>query len=459
MSRTNGSDGAAGKLPPQDLEAERAVLGGCMLSPDSIDELQPMLAPEHFYAAPHRQLCEVIYSLRDRNKTVDPIALGRELEARNWLADVGGAPYLITCMESVPHAQHAKYYAGLVKDAWRRRIIIEQCAETLRGAYDAGQKTDEIVARHDTATQKLLETTVSSADVMSIGRIMETLLDRRVEEEEREARPALKTEYYALDELSGGMRGGNVIIVAARSSMGKTAFALDIVRNLTLGGHPVLMFSLEMGSLDIAERLLSAQSGVAGHRIRKQELTDADHREIAEADNVLHGLPLHVDDRGELNCAMIGAVARRMKRSHDIELVVVDYLQLVTPDREHHNREREVSEISKRMKRLARNIDLPVLLLSQLSREVEKRERKRPRLSDLRESGAIEQDADQVWFIHRPDYYDPEDHPGQAEIIVSKNRNGPTSSPNQQVWLHWQADTMHFAEPAEPVPALFTKEF
>ena len=434
-------------LPPQDLEAERAVLGGFMLSRPSIDEIQPILSPDQFYAHPHRLLCEAIYSLNDKNKEIDTIAICKELERREWLAEIGGLEYVVQCMESVPHAGHSAYYAGLVKDAWKRRVVIDSCTDTMHAAYGKTVDTDELVAKHDTATQRLLETAVSCSDIKPIGTI---LVEALVNDAERLDRHAIPTGFEQLDDICGGLVPSNLVVLAGRASMGKTAFLLSVLNNVSTAMHPVLVFSLEMSSLELGERMLAMNSGVPMYRLRTGNMDDIDHQRIGESQENLHVLPLYVDDRMDGTVAQIGAVARRMKRSHQIEVIAVDYLQLVSPESA-QTREQEVAGITRRLKVLAKNIQLPIILLAQLSRAVEQRENKRPRLSDLRESGAIEQDADQVWFVHRPEYFDPNDHPGEAEIIVAKNRNGPISSPNRQVWLQFQAESMRFVQPASPV--------
>lgn len=454
---TKKADGNArgGALPPQNLEAESAVLGGFLVDPDSVDAIQPILAPDHFYAEHHRLTCQAIYSMRERGIPVDAVALGRELEARGHFSDFGGVPYIQGLMEAVPHASHSVYYAGLVKDAWKRRTIIDQCAKTLREAYSGSLDTADVVARHDSATQRLLETTLSSAEVKPVTEILYDLFDRRAEEEQDGPRHVVvETGFRVLDQITLGMRGTHVIVLAARASMGKTALAMDIIRRCTKRGDPAIFFSLEMGGLELVERMLAAESGVSGYKIRKNELDEIDQQKLMEAAERLHTLPLMIDDRSEVTCAQIGAVIRRMKRSHGIKLAVVDYLQLIESESGAQTREQEVSQISRRMKKLAKALEIPIVLIAQLSREVEKRQNNRPRLSDLRESGAIEQDADQVWFVHRPEYYDPEDRPGEAEIIVAKNRSGPVTTPNQQIWLHWVASTMSFREPESTDPGL-----
>lgn len=434
------NDSGASRLPPQDLEAERAVLGAMLLSGPAIDEVQAVVAPDHFYGDPNRRICEAIFSMRDRNKDVDSITLLRELEKRKDVDEVGGKAYIVQLISDVPHTAYAGHYAGYVRKAWVKRTIIDACTETLRLAYAKDSNAEDILVHHDNATQKLLETGVNASEVCTLSK---ALVDALVTKDEDRAHPTVNTGYAELDEMSGGLRGGNMIVVAARASMGKTAFANNLALRLIRNGHPTLFFSLEQGSLEIGERMLSIDSGVSAHSLRRGEVDDVERQLLNDTQNRINDFPLYIDDRGDRNVSQIGATVRLFRRRHKIEVVMVDYLQMIRADDDNVNREQQVARTSRALKSLARTLDIPVLVLAQLNREVEKRPDKRPKLSDLRESGSVEQDADQVWAIHRHDYYDPEDHPGEAEICVLKNRNGPTG----RVRLAWQKESMRFTEP------------
>lgn len=432
----------ATRLPPQDLESEQCLLGSMLLSALAIDEAQTIVQPEHFYADCNSRICEAIYAMRDRNRDIDPVTLGKELEARKSLADVGGVPYLVQLIETVPHSGHAASYARAVRECWVRRKIIETCTESLRSAYDLSADTQDVLVQHDNATQCLLQTGVRAAEVQTLGQAMMAAV---VKDEEERARITINTGYAELDEITGGLRGGNLIVVAARASMGKTALCNNLALRLIQSKRPTLFFSLEQSAAEIGERMVSIEGGVSAHKLRKGELNEVELSQCAESQNRMHGLPLYIDDEGERKVSQIGSVVRLFRRRHQIEVVIIDYLQLIRPDDERVNREQQVARSSRALKHLARSLNVPVIVLAQLNREVEKRDNKRPKLSDLRESGSVEQDADQVWAIHRPDYYDPEDSPGEAEIHVLKNRNGPTGKAR----LFWQKEFMRFVEPLE----------
>lgn len=443
--RANGNGDSAvpesqtGKLPPQNLDAERSMLGGMMLSPMAIDEAQAVIEPEHLYADQNRRVCEAIFWLRDHNRDVDAITVGRELEKRKELADIGGTAYLIQLMESVPHAAHTKHYAEIVRECWVKRTIIDSCTTMLRKAYDPSVSGEDALTQHDNETQRLLETGVHAAE---IGTLASALMDALTEDKEERERSIVPTGYAELDDRTGGLRGGNLIVVAARASMGKTALANNLILSMIRAQRPVLFFSLEQGAKEIGERMLSIDSEVSAHKLRKSELTPEDHAVIAESQNRMAALPLFIDDRGERTVAQIGATIRLFRRRHKIEAVVIDYLQLIKPEDSNAVREQQVARSSRALKHLARNLNVPIVVLAQLNRDIEKRDNKRPRLSDMRESGAVEQDADQVWAIHRPEYYDAADSPGVAEIHVLKNRNGPIGV----VRMYWIAENMRFVE-------------
>lgn len=440
-SNGNQSNGQS-RLPPQDLESERCLLGSMLLSGPAIDECQTIVQPEHFYADCNRRICDAVYAMRDKNRDIDPITVGKELERRKELAEVGGVPYLVQLIESVPHAGHAGTYSRQVREAWVRRRIIETCSESLKCAYDLSADTQDVLVQHDNATQCLLETGVRATEVLTLAQALMAAVE--MDEQDRQ-RINIKTGYAELDEITGGLRGGNLIVIAARASMGKTAFCNNLALRLVQAGRPTLFFSLEQSAAEIGERMVSIEGGVSAHKLRKGELDEVEQQQCAESQNRMHGLPLFIDDEGERKVSQIGSVVRLFRRRHQIEVVIVDYLQLIRPDDEDVNREQQVARSSRALKHLARHLNVPVIVLAQLNREVEKRENKRPKLSDLRESGSVEQDADQVWAIHRPDYYDPEDSPGEAEIHVLKNRNGPTGKTR----LFWQKEFMQFIEPLQ----------
>lgn len=441
------------RLPPQDLEAERCVIGGCLLHQPAIDEAQSILASGHFYATHHQLVFGAILALHNQNRPVDSVMVAKELERRKQLEVVGGAKVLMACMEAVPHSVHTGHYARIVREKWIRRQVIENWNEAVEAAHDQSLDIEGVLTAHDNATQNLLETGVSTSDLFSMEEILLAAMSQ-----DPDRRMGLMTGMLGVDQMTSGMKGGNLIAIAARASMGKTAFALSVVRSLIERKHPTLFVSLEMGMLEVAERLVSMQSRVPAFAIRKNLLEKEHHEWLVEAGNAMREWPLVIDHRGEQTVSMIGATARLMKRRRGIECVVIDYLQLIEPDKDDRKsvREQQVAGITRRLKTLARSLDIPILVLAQLNRDVEKRDNKRPRLSDIRESGAIEQDCDQVWLLYRPDYYEADEskHDGAAELIVAKNRNGPVGSVN----LQWEKQTMHFRE-ADDATIQHVKDF
>lgn len=443
MASNDNSNGFGDKLPPQDLEAERSVIGACLLESGAIDRAQMIVGPSMFYSDAHGRIFAAAVDLHNKNHAVDAVTVAKELTKRKQLEDCGGPQVLARCLEAVPHTAHVEHYARSVRETWVKRTAIDACNRVLRDAHDPAIDTDELLEHLDHDTQKLLETGIATDEVMSLSDIMVMALSQQPEE--GESRAGLMTGFPELDEMTGGLRGGNLITIAARSGMGKSACALSIALYMVQQGHPVLCVSLEMSKLELAERLLSMQSNVPAFVIRKNVLEQHQRDWIIDAGNALASLPLTIDDRGEQTISRIGASVRLFKRRAGIQCVVIDYLQLVEPDDRKLVREQQVSTVMRRLKLLAKSVDLPIIVLAQLNREVEKRDDKKPRLSDLRESGAIEQDSDGVWFIHRDDYYEArsveEEKPIDiAELIVAKNRNGPRGS----VKVEWREHTMRF---------------
>lgn len=432
-------NGHQGKLPPQNLEAERSVIGGCLLDNRAIDEAQLVVEAHQFYADPHRRMFAAICDLRNKNLEVDAVLLGHELQSREELAEIGGPAYIATCMEAVPHAAHTAHYAQIVREKWVKRTVIDGCTDTLRMAYSDASDLDDVIGQLDASTQRMLETSANSSEVLSMSQVLLSALD----DEDRPRRQGKQTGFTELDTLTGGMVGGSLIIIGARPSMGKTAFAIGVMLNLTKAGTPVLFFSLEQSSLEISERILSMESKVSLYKMKQGDLGEMDHFAFNEARNALNDIPLEIDERSQRNMSQISATARLLRRTKGIQAVVIDYLQLIdTPagQRRSRSREEEISDISRSLKLLARSLDVPVIVLAQLNRDVEKRTDNKPRMSDLRNSGALEQDADQIWLMHRPDYYEPDERPGEAEILVEKNRNGPTG----KVVLQFIKESMRF---------------
>jgi replicative DNA helicase len=438
----NADHDVTGRLPPQDLEAERSVLGSVLLSNDAIDDVLQHIRAEHFYADPHRRMFAAIQEMFDNGvRGIDPVTLGHELERRGELADIGGAAYIAQVLEAVPHAAHAEYYAKIVHERWLQRTLIDACTDTLREAYHGQDDVDELVARAERRIFDISERQ-HNVDRFALKDILKDTFERIFSRMDQEGSlSGLHTGFSGLDEMTSGFQPSELLVLAARPSMGKTALVCNFALAVAGGGTGVLIFSLEQSSLELAERFLAIQAKVNGHKLRQGELDEVEQYSLEQASLQLRELSLFIDDTAGRNVSQIAAVSRRLKRrSGNLGLVIIDYLQLIESEESNNRsitREQQISTITRRLKFLAKDLQAPVIALAQLNRGVEQREDKRPRLADLRESGAIEQDADIVMFLHRPEAYDPEDRPGEADLIVAKNRNGPIGTVNL-VWLKEQ---------------------
>ena len=441
---------ASERVPPASLDAERSVLGSLLLLNESIDEVAEFLTATHFYSDRHQAIYRAIHELYEAGvRGIDVVTVGDQLEKHKQLEQSGGHAYLLELLQSVPHAAHAKYYATIVREKAVQRALILACTEVLRDCYEADKPIDEILKTAEQDIFRILEQQDGSDKIA----INEILLDAwaRIEERVRnEGGPTgLPTGFTDLDAKTNGFQPSELIILAARPSMGKTALVCNWAESIAAAGHGVLVFSLEQSKLELAERFLCIRAQVDGHRLRSGLIDDAERHRMMEASNELNEMPLFIDDRPGRTVSQISAIARRLKRQSSLGIVIVDYLQLVEPEDKRAPREQQIAYISRRLKFIAKELDIPVVALAQLNRGVELRDDKRPRLADLRESGAIEQDADLISFLHRPSAYDPEDRPGEAEVIIAKHRSGPTGL----VTLTWRPQYMRFedfAGAAEP---------
>lgn len=432
---------SAPRLPPQNLAAEQSVLGCVLLENNALDEVQDVLHADHFYSDVHQLLYATVVKLRENGKAVDVVTLADELEERNQLAEIGGAAYLMEILETVPYAAHVKHYAEIVRDKWIQRSLTNVCTEVLRDCYEGSDETSEVLKRAEQGIFSIFEQQ-ETASKISMDEIMHETLDRiniRIGQEGNIS--GLSTGFVDLDRQTNGFQPTELVIVAARPSMGKTALVCNIAEWAASAGETaVVIFSLEQSKLELAERFLCIRAKLDGHRLRKGMLEADERHALLEASSELSRLPLFIDDSPGRTVAQISAICRRLKRRNKLGLVIIDYLQLIEPEDKRANREQQIAQITRRLKGIAKENNLPLIALSQLNRGVELREDKRPRLADLRESGAIEQDADIVMFLHRPDAYNPEDRPGLAEIIVAKHRSGPTGI----VSLQWRRESMRF---------------
>lgn len=433
------------KVPPQDLEAERCVLGSILADVDVLDDVLQYVGPRQFYSDAHRQMFEAIHAMYESGiRGIDAVTLGHELEKRGILAEIGGPAAILTVMQAVPHAAHAEYYAKIVREKYLQRSLIAACTESLREAYHGRDHAEEIIARAERRIYDVAEDQ-TGLDRIEIGEILNATFDRIFHRMDQEGSiSGIPTGFHGLDDVTSGFQASELLILAARPSMGKTALVCNFALAVAEGGRGVLMFSLEQSRLELAERLLCIHGKLDGHKLRQGELDEFEQHSLIEAANQLRELKLFIDDTAGRTMSQIAAIARRLKRRRGLGLIVIDYLQLIEPEDKNVPREQQISSITRRLKFLAKDLEVPVIALAQLNRSVEQREDKRPRLADLRESGAIEQDADIVMFLHRPEAYDPEDRPGEADLIVAKNRHGPIGT----VPLVWLRTMMRFGDRA-----------
>lgn len=452
------------RLPPHAPEAEMSLLGSIILDPRAmVDVLDHVQTGDDFYSAAHGVIFDTLREIADRNPETDLVELTDRLRDRAELEEVGGADYLVQLAESVPSAVNAPHYARLVADKSRLRRLIKATSEILYDAYHVGGDGPEDVKQAiDAAEMKIFEIARAEdrAAFANLAALLQEELDR-IESVEGRLVSGLHTGFDDLDEKLSGLQPGEMIIIAARPSMGKTALSLNLAEQVAMGGRtpwtrphtdpvPVGFFSLEMSRNSLAQRLLSAYSGVDSHKMRTGQINDQVMSRLIEACGALSQAPIIVDDTPNMSVMQLRARARRMVDRHNVKALFIDYLQLMTaPGASRESRQVEVSAISRGIKALARELSLPVICLAQLNRGSEQREGNRPRMSDLRESGSIEQDADVVMLLHRESYYhqadagwldENEDKVNDAELIIAKQRNGPTGV----VHLTWDAHTTRF---------------
>ena len=433
------------RIPPQNLEAEQAVLGSMLIEREAIIKVADVLHKEDFYREANREVFQAIIDLHDHGEAVDLVTVADELRNRGLLEAIGGVAYLTTLANSVPTAANAEHYARIVEEKALLRQLISVATDIVARGY---QGAEEVAALIDDSERRIFEI-AQRRSTEEYSPIKGVLLDafERIEflYSNKEGVTGVPTGFKELDALTSGLQPSDLIVIAARPSMGKTTLLLNMARNAALNkSFPVAIFSLEMSKEQLAQRLLCAEAGVDGQRLRTGHLTDADWPRLSHALGRLSDAPIFIDDTPSISAMELRAKARRIKAEHDLGLIIVDYIQLMRTRGRVENRQQEISEISRSLKALARELKVPVVIGSQLSRAVEQRDDKRPMLSDLRESGAIEQDADLVAFIFREEYYKPDtEKKNVAEIIVAKQRNGPTGT----VELIFLKEYGRFADP------------
>ncbi|WP_435053167.1 replicative DNA helicase [Kitasatospora phosalacinea] len=420
------------RVPPQDLAAEQSVLGGMLLSKDAIADVVEVLKPADYYRPAHELIHGAILDLYARGEPADPITVAGELTKRGELARVGGASYLHTLVNSVPTAANAEYYAEIVHERAVLRRLVEAGTRIAGMGYAAEGDVDDIVNAAQAEIYAVTEQRTNE-DYAPLADIMEGALDEIEAIGSRSGQMSgVPTGFADFDQLTNGLHPGQMIVIAARPAMGKSTLALDFARACSIHNNlPSVIFSLEMGRNEIAMRLLSAEARVALHHMRSGNMTDDDWTRVARRMPEVSAAPLYIDDSPNLSMMEIRAKCRRLKQRNDLRLVVIDYLQLMQSggSRRAESRQQEVSDMSRNLKLLAKELEIPVIALSQLNRGPEQRTDKKPMVSDLRESGSIEQDADMVILLHREDAYEKESpRAGEADLIVAKHRNGPTAT-------------------------------
>ena len=419
------------RLPPHNLEAEQSVLGSLLIDRDAIIKVAAFLRPENFYSLANETIYRAILDLYNKREPTDFVTLSDELQRRGQYDQAGGLSYLSSLLNAVPTAVHVEYYARIVERAATLRKLIDAGTQIVDIGFRDGIDTEEAL---DAAERAIFQVSQArqSRDFVSMGEILDRFFDQiDYLQQHRGEVVGVATGYSDLDQLTGGMQRSDLIIIAARPSMGKTSLALGMAYGAAVTHQRTVgIFSLEMSAEQLVQRILSMETGVDTHRLRLGQIDDGEWDRISRAFGRLSEAPIYIDDTASASIMDIRSKARRLQAEQGLDMIIVDYLQLMTARRS-ENRVQEISEISRGLKGLARELNVPVVALSQLSRAVESRADHKPMLSDLRESGSIEQDADVVVFIYREDKYEEDsEKKGIAEIIVAKHRNGPVGSIN-----------------------------
>ncbi|WP_034275730.1 replicative DNA helicase [Haloechinothrix halophila] len=442
-SPESGGSSGFDRQPPQDVTAEQSVLGGMLLSKDAIADVIEVVRPGDFYRPAHQAVYDCVLDLYGRGEPADPITVSAELERRGELGRVGGAPYLHTLIATVPTAANAAYYAEIVAEKAILRRLVEAGTRIVQFGYGAadssGAAVDEVVDRAQAAIYEVTERRASE-DYVALEELLQPTMDEiDAIASHGGVSEGVPTGFTDLDEVTNGLHAGQMVIVAARPGIGKSTLGLDFVRSCSIKhGLTSAIFSLEMGRTEIVMRLLSAEAKIRLQDMRGGRMSDDDWTRLARRMSEISEAPLFIDDSPNMTMMEIRAKARRLKQRNDLQLIVVDYMQLMTSGKKVESRQQEVSEFSRQLKLLAKELEVPLVAISQLNRGPEQRTDKRPMLSDLRESGSLEQDADIVLLINRPDASERDDpRAGEADLILAKHRAGPTSTVTVAHQLHY----------------------
>jgi replicative DNA helicase len=440
------------RLPPHNRDAERSVLGSMLRDNHVIGDVVNIVKAEHFYSDAHQKIFQGITTLYiDRGQPADLVTLANYLEEQKQIEDIGKYAYLSGLWEAAPTAANAEYYARIVRDKGMVRALIHAGNEILRDAYDQAQPAEELLG---TAEHKIFEIANKGVvgQTFSLTEVLTEAYDRIDERHLKDRQGSisgLPTGFIDLDTMTAGLHNSELVILAARPSVGKTAFALCIARHIAVEeAQPVFFVSLEMSRVELAERLLCNQAKVDAQRMRKGTFGGDEMDRLIAAGGVLRKAKFFIDDSPAQSMLRIAANARRLQLREKIQLVIIDYLQLIEPENRRDPRQEQVAQISRRLKFLAKELKIPVLALAQVNRASEDRQDHKPRLSDLRESGSIEADADTVMMLHRPEIYEPGKHEGAVEVIIVKQRNGPTG----EITLTFLKQFMRFENFAVGIP-------
>ncbi|MFW6116127.1 MAG: replicative DNA helicase [bacterium] len=421
---------APDKLVPHNVEAEEAVLGSLLIDPEALYRVSPFLKPDDFYLQKNGWIYEAILALHERREPVDFVTLCDELERQERLEEIGGAAYVTHLINAVPSAIHVEAYGHIVEHSAIRRRLISAASRIAQLAYQEDEDINQAVDRAEQALFSVSQRRITR-DLTPVQEVIRRYYDRiEYLYDHRDEPLGVPTGFVDLDRLLGGLQRSDLILIAARPSVGKTSLGISIARHAANLGQHVAIFSLEMSSEQVVQRMVSAETGIDAQRLRLGELREEEWPLFVQATGRLSDLPLFIDDTPSISVLQMRTKARRLHAEHGIDLMLVDYLQLMTTDdRRNESRVQEVSYISRSLKGLARELDIPLVAISQLSRAVEQRSDKHPILADLRASGSLEQDADVVMFIYRDELYNPEtEEQNIADIIIAKHRNGPTGS-------------------------------
>ncbi len=444
VPKTIDAERFLGRMPPASLEAERSILASILFKDDLLAVASEIVMPQDFYNKPNELIYRAMLDLANAQKRIDLITLIDELTKRNEIEVVGGTIYLVSLQEDVAVIRSIEQHANIVRSKSVLRQLIHSAADIISNCFQ--QNDDNIDAVLDEAEKIIFEISNkrSTQSFVQLNIWLHKTFKHLSElKSHSKGITGIASEYKKLDETTSGFQKGDFIVLAARPSMGKTALALTLASNAAKNGNAVGFFSLEMSAEQLTLRLLSAESDIPHHKIRSADLTSEEFQRLTLFATRLGGLKLFIDDTAMLDIMDLRAKARKLKAEHNVQMLVVDYLQLLHSAKKHENRHQEVSEISRALKALAKELEVPIIALSQLSRAVDSRMDKRPMLSDLRESGAIEQDADLIMFLYRESVYNQEaENPALAELIIGKQRNGPTGT----VFLHFAKEQTKFED-------------